>query len=337
MPQSGTHRVGVVAELPRVLLGLGVDPRPVLAAAGVPAELLRDPESRIPFDTLGRLVDATVAASGCPHVMALVGLQGGVSSLGIVGRLMATAPTLREAILDLCVNQVRYINGAVSYLALQDGVGCWGYSVQAAPLLGIGGILDGAIGVGVALLRELVGLRPEEVRLARAAPDNPAGYIAAYGVPVVFDAEQSCVVVPAAALDMPVRTADPALRKLLQRQVSDFWARTQPGMAERTQRMLAAYVTAGEPTLELVAAGLGIGPRTLNRRLQSEGTSFRAIVNQVRHDVACQLLDTTRMPVTEIGLALGYASPPAFVRAFRRAAGLPPSEWRRLRAAQGAA
>jgi AraC-like DNA-binding protein len=35
------------------------------------------------------------------------------------------------------------------------------------------------------------------------------------------------------------------------------------------------------------------------------------------------------MPVTEIGLVLGYASPPGFVRAFRRSAGLPPSEWRR--------
>jgi AraC-like DNA-binding protein len=337
MPQSGTHRVGVAAELPRVLLELGVDPRPVLAASGVAPELLRDPENRIPFDILGRLVDEAVAASGCPHLLALVGLQGGVNSLGIVGRLMATAPTLREAILDLCINQVRYINGAVAYLTMQDGVGFWGYSVQAAPLRGIGGILDGAVGVGVSLLHQLVGLRPEEVRLAHAAPANPAGYRVAYGVPVVFDAEPSCVVVPAKMLDMPVRTADPALRRILQRQVRDFWARTEPSMAERTQRMLAAHVTSGEPTLELVAVGLGIGPRTLNRCLQAEGTSFRAILDQVRHDVARQLLGTTRMPVTEIGLALGYASPPGFVRAFRRAAGLPPNEWRRMRAGQDGA
>jgi AraC-like DNA-binding protein len=332
--QSGTHRVGVVAELPRVLLGLGVDPAPVLAASGVPPELLRDTENRISFGMLGSLVHEAAAASGCPHIMVLVGLQGGAHSLGVVGRLMVTAPTLREAILDLCVNQVRYINGAVTYLTIHDGVGFWGYAVQAPPLRGIGGILDGAIGVGIALLRQLIGLQAEEVRLSHAAPLDPAGYRAAFGVPVVFDAEQSCVVVPAAILDMPVKTAEPVLRKILQRQVSEYWARIEPSMAEQTRRLLAAHVTAGEPTLELAAAALGIGPRTLNRRLQAEGTSFRAVLGEVRYNVAQQLLGTTRLPVTEIGVALGYASPPGFVRAFRRVAGLPPREWRRMQAGQ---
>jgi AraC-like DNA-binding protein len=313
-----------------------VDPEPVLAASGVPPELLRNTENRISFSMLGRLVHEAAAASGRPHVMALVGLQGGVHSLGLVGRLMASAPTLREAILDLCVNQVRYINinGAVTYLTTHDGFGFWGYAVQAPPLCGIGEILDGAIGVGIALLRQLVGLQAEEARLSHTAPSDPSGYRTAFGVPVVFDAEQSCVVVPTAMLDMPVKTAEPVLRKILQRQVSEYWARIEPSMMEQTRRLLAAHVTAGEPTLELAAAELGIGQRTLNRRLQAEGTSFRAVLDEVRHDVAQQLLGATRLPVTEIGVALGYASPPGFVRAFRRAAGLPPREWRRIRAGQ---
>ena len=87
----------------------------------------------------------------------------------------------------------------------------------------------------------------------------------------------------------------------------------------------------GEPTQEVIASALGIGVRTLSRRLQDEGTSFRAVLDQARYEVACQLLGATRMPVTEIGVALGYASPPGFVRAFRRSAGQPPSEWRRAR------
>ena len=331
MPESGTHRVGVVAELPRVLLGLGVDPGPVLAAAGVPPELLRNPENRIPFSMLGRLVDQAAAASGHPHVAALMGLQGGVHSLGLIGRLMATAPTLREAILDLCVNQVRYIIGAVSYLTIQDGVGFWGYAVQAPPLRGIGGIMDGAMGVGIALLRELAGLRAAEVRLGHAAPPDAAGYRAAFGVPVIFDAEQSCVVVPADMLETPLGNASPVLRKTLQRQVSEYWARTEPGTAEQARRVLAAHVTAGEPTRERIATALGMGTRTLNRRLQAGGTSFRTLLEEARHDAARQLLGLTRIPVTEIGLALGYAAPAGFVRAFRRWEGLPPSEWRRMR------
>jgi AraC-like DNA-binding protein len=329
MPGSGTHRVGVVAELPAVLLALGTDPGPVLAAAGVPPDLLRDLENRIPFPVAGLLLEEAATATGCPHVGALMGLHGGLHSLGLIGRLMATASTVREAMLDLCTHQVRYTEGAVAYLTVQGGVGLWGYSVLAPPLRGIAQILDGAAGVGARMVQELCGRQSEEVRFGHAPPADPSGYRQAFGVPCVFDAEQTALVLSAETLAAPVRTADPALRRLLLQQVAEYRARENPPMAEQVRRILAAHVTSGEPTLDLVAGVLGLGPRTLNRRLQAEGTGFREVLDQARHEVACQLLGATRMPVTEIGEALGYASPPGFVRAFRRTAGVPPSEWRR--------
>ncbi|MGE0226370.1 MAG: AraC family transcriptional regulator [Acetobacteraceae bacterium] len=332
---SGTHRLGVVTELPAILLELGVDPKPVLAAAGVPAELLRNPENRIPFPVLGRLLHEAVAASGCPHLGLLVGRRGGLQSLGLVGRLMSTAPTVREAIMDLCINQVRFIEGAVTHLTLHDGGGLWAYSVQAPPLQGIDAILDGAIGIGVSVVQQLSGHRAEEVRFSHAQPKDVDAYRVALGVTPVFNVEQTCLVLSREVLAAPVRTADPVLRRILQRQVVVYWARAQPSMAEQVQRALAAHVTTGEASLEIVAAVFGIGPRTLTRRLRAEGTSFRAVLEQARHDVARQLLGGTRMPVTEIGFSLGYASPPGFVRAFRRAAGQPPSEWRRFWSGDG--
>ena len=242
---------------------------------------------------------------------------------------MATAPTVRDAILDLCTNQVRFIQGAVTYLTVQGGVGVWGYAVQAPPMPGIGAILDGAAGIGVSMVRQLCGRLPDEVRLGRAAPADPAGYRLAFGVPVAFNAEQTGLVLPAPLLHTPVRTADPAVRRILQRQVAEYWARAQPTATEQAKRAMAAHVTAGEPTREIIAATLGMGPRTMNRRLQTEGTSFRTLLDHSRHDVACQLLAITRLPVTEIGMALGYATPPGFVRAFRRTAGKAPTQWRR--------
>jgi AraC-like DNA-binding protein len=337
MTATGTHRVGVVAELPALLLELGVDPKPVLAAAGVPGDLLRDPENRIPFLMLGRLAAEAVAASGCPHFGALLGLRGGVHSLGLVGRLMAKAPTVQDAVLDLCLNQVRFIEGAVTYLAVRDGVGLWGYTVQAPPLRGIPAILDAALGIAVGMLRQLCARRGEEVRFGRAAPADVTAYRAAFRIPCVFDAEQTCVVLPPDLLAAPVRTADPALRRILRRQVAEYWARVQPTVAEQAKRALAAHLTLENASLDVVAATLGIGPRTLNRRLQAEGTSFRVVLGQARHEVACQLLGGTRLPVTEIGAALGYATPPGFVRAFRRTSGAAQSTWRRASAVRDAA
>ena len=73
---------------------------------------------------------------------------------------------------------------------------------------------------------------------------------------------------------------------------------------------------------------LSMHPRTLNRRLQAEGTSFRKLANEARFLIARQLLAGTRMEVTDIGLALGYAELSGFTHAFQRWSGTAPSEWR---------
>ena len=80
--------------------------------------------------------------------------------------------------------------------------------------------------------------------------------------------------------------------------------------------------------LESVARRLSMHPRTLNRRLQAEGTTFRRLLNEARFEVARQLLAGTRIAVTEIGAALGYTDTSAFSHAFRRMAGTSPNEWR---------
>jgi AraC-like DNA-binding protein len=69
--------------------------------------------------------------------------------------------------------------------------------------------------------------------------------------------------------------------------------------------------------------------RTLNRRLRAEGTTFQQLLDEVRFEAACQLLDTASTPITEIAVSLGYAETSAFSRAFRRWSGSTPVERRR--------
>ena len=69
-------------------------------------------------------------------------------------------------------------------------------------------------------------------------------------------------------------------------------------------------------------------PRTLNRRLRAERTTFRKLLNQARFDVARQLLAGTHMDVSGISGALGYAETSAFTHAFRHMAAASPAEWR---------
>jgi AraC-like DNA-binding protein len=99
-------------------------------------------------------------------------------------------------------------------------------------------------------------------------------------------------------------------------------------MTHAVSRVLRARVIFPETSLEEIASEFSMQPRTLNRRLQAEGTTFRELINEARFEVARQLLKGTRMRIADIALALGYANASGFSNAFHRWAGAAPSEWR---------
>ena len=80
-----------------------------------------------------------------------------------------------------------------------------------------------------------------------------------------------------------------------------------------------------------LAQTLSLHRRTLSRRLRAQGTTFQAVLDEVRLEAARQLLQGTRTPIEEIAAALCYADVSAFTRAFRRWTGAAPGEWRRRR------
>jgi AraC-like DNA-binding protein len=326
---EGQHRIGALVELPQVLRELGEDPTTVIEGAGINPERLRNPENSISFVELGRLLQACVTATGCEHFGLLVGQRSATACLGLVGRLMRTAPTLKDAILDLCTNQRRYVRGAVAYLVIQNDIAFWGYAVHYQRLQAIEQIGDGAMAIAFNMMRELVGAAPDEILTSRRVPIDAAPYHRFFGSALRFNAEQYAMAFPKDLLSRPVSSADHELRRILEKSVADYWAVTQPSITQSIARMLHARVVFPDATLEAVASELSMHPRTLNRRLQAEGTNFRDLVNAARFSVSRQLLAGTKMDVTDIALALGYADTSNFTHAFQRWSGITPSEWRR--------
>ncbi|MCU0838092.1 MAG: AraC family transcriptional regulator [Rhodospirillales bacterium] len=325
---QGRHRVGALVALPQVLRDLGHDADAVLMRAGIDGSLLSNPENALTFIELGRLFQTCVDLTGCPHVGLLVGQRSATGALGLVGQLMRHAPTLGDAIRDLCANQVRYIQGAVAYLMVRDGTAYWGYTAYIPGVCAVEQINDGAVAIGVNIMRELAGVAPDDVLLCRPTPPDVGAYRRCLGVTPRFMAEQYAVVFPARLLASKVRGADGELRRRLERAVADYWAVQRPSFTDRVVRHLRARVLFAETSLESVAGDLLVEPRTLNRRLQAEGTRFRDLLNRARFDVARTLLAGTGMSVTELALALGYADTSAFTHAFQRWAGTSPSQWR---------
>lgn len=93
-------------------------------------------------------------------------------------------------------------------------------------------------------------------------------------------------------------------------------------------RMMLRQSDGQVPTLESIAQNNGVSPRTIDRYLRRENLSFRELLQQVRFERACELLLSSDMTVSQIALRLGFSDCANFGRAFRRATGATPSEYR---------
>ena len=87
--------------------------------------------------------------------------------------------------------------------------------------------------------------------------------------------------------------------------------------ADKVGALLLELLPAGEGTADTVARDLGVSPRTLQRRLQQEGTSFQAVLAATRERLARHYLTRSELPVTEISFLLGYEDHHSFYRAFQ--------------------
>lgn len=97
---------------------------------------------------------------------------------------------------------------------------------------------------------------------------------------------------------------------------------------EQVYSILRPLIVSQTCSSEHLASMLSLHPRTLNRRLEEQGTSYREIVGNLRYEVAKQFLLDSNMPLIKISTMLGYADASVFTRAFRRWSGITPSAWR---------
>ena len=325
---EGTQRVGPLMRVPHVLKNLEADSAEVLGGVGLSEDALDDPDASINYLDVGRLLRASVEHTGCRHFGLLVGRLADLDSFGPVGRLMRSASDVRTALNDLICSEQHSARGAVTYLLPSRDAAVLGYAVYQPHVAALDQIADLFVAACCNALRELADVRPDEIMLAHAAPADVTPYRRLLPSQVRFDADQTGLVLPLRLLAHSNPAANPVMHAAMKRRVGQFCRADEPDVTTQLQQLLRPQIVLHRPRVEEAAAHLSIHPRTLNRRLHEEGTSFREVLNEVRFETASQLLTDTQLGVTRIALTLGYADPSVFTHAFRRWAGVPPSEWR---------
>ncbi|HYN79503.1 MAG TPA: AraC family transcriptional regulator [Lamprocystis sp. (in: g-proteobacteria)] len=327
---DGHVRAAPLMGLPELLRELGQDPAAVFAQAGFDPGLLGDPENAVSFNAGGRLLATCVSVTDCPHFGLLLGERTGPECLGQIGELVAHSPDLGQALRNVVRHLHLHDRGAVPTLSVGEGLARFGYTVYQPGVAATAQIYDLAAAITCNLVRALCspGWVPEAVLLSHAAPADLLVYRRVFRVRPRFDAEQTAVVFPAALLGRRLPDANPLRYRELEAQIAALAASTHSDLAAKVRRVTCNLLLGGEGSLESVAEHFSLHPRTLNRRLEGQGTSYRKLREECRQALAGQFLRDTDLPVAEIAARLVYADSAAFTHAFRRWNGCTPSAWR---------
>jgi AraC-like DNA-binding protein len=326
---SGYVHLGVAQEIPPTLRDFGIDPDPIIREAGLDPPLFDDGASIVAQAALGRLLTLSVERTRCPHFGLLVGRRATLLSLGLVGRLMQHSETVGDALRVLVSNLSLQDPDTAPSLTVSGDTALFSFWVSRPEAESTDQISDGGLAVTVNILRALCGSdwNPREVLVPRTAPADREPYWRHFRAPVRFDQEVATLVMPAGDLDRAVTGADPMLRAMLAEQIQQMKSNQAPEFADDIRRLLRTRLTSRRCSAENIAHLLTMHRRTLSRRLQG-GIGYRALTNEIRFEIARQLLEDTNVPLSQIAAALAYSEASAFTRAFRRWSGETPSTWR---------
>jgi AraC-like DNA-binding protein len=180
------------------------------------------------------------------------------------------------------------------------------------------------------MMRTLLGPRwqPYSVNFIHAPPPDRAVHRRVFGPHVEFDSEFNGIVLAAADLDRANPTADPALAQYARQFIETLPNAERTSVTHEVRRAVYLLLPLGAASITRVAEDLGQNVRTLQRRLEAEGSEFSDLVNSVRRELALRYLQSKRDTLTHIAESLGYGQLSSFTRWFSGQFGTPPAKWR---------
>ena len=170
---------------------------------------------------------------------------------------------------------------------------------------------------------------PRSVRFQHPRPADVSRHTEIFGDRLLFDQEANELELDADILSFPLFTADPKMKALLVERMDEKMRRL-PGddLVNNISRIIASDLPANPPKLEAVAKQLGLGPRTLQRRLATEDTTFQQVADETRQRIAEHYLKERTRSISECSSLVGFSEEAAFRRAFKRWVGVSPRKFR---------
>lgn len=328
-----TIRASVLAPLVRLLDEEGGHTDVLLAKHGLRRAQLTDPSGRIPLERYVTFFETSAEVLREPTLGLRLGSGMRPADLGPLGLLFAASATIRDALSTLSRSVAALQTGTMAALLEENEYGAFVYRIDRPPAGPRIQDTDFTLAAMLALVRTLAGprWRPVEVRLDHPEPADIGPYRAVFGPDIRFGRPVASLVLSRTDLDRKFQDVDQELVGILTRYVGDLASENaRPGLlADRVRGVIWMRIHQDKLTVDRLARELGMSVRSLQRRLEREGTSLRKLLREERQGIATAWLTSSSEPNGAISSALGYADGTVFWRAFKTWTGRTPSAFRR--------
>lgn len=319
--------------LRRMIAALGGDPASMIAEHGICIGDLDDPEAYLHYPSVTQLLEACADRLCSPHFGFELGKLQSSEAIGPLAALMLSAPRIGEALRLLQRYMHVHAPGASYRFQARDECAAIEYRVLHPGSTFSRQINEMTMAAAFNIICAVAGARfqPIEVNIASDPPLRPTDLLETYfSAPVRYQQPVSSIVLPPGFVEQPIDTSNPTLLRLAQEHLERLAPFEQLDLRQRIEVAAQRLLPTGGCTLAVVAAQLGMHPRSLQNRLMDAGLEFREIIREERIRQARAYLQKTSTPLAEIAILLGYSDQAAFTRAFTGWTGESPLKHRKV-------
>jgi len=318
-----------------VVEGLGGDVDALARRARLDPAALDTDEELVDDAAVATVLELAASTLGRPDLGLLVAERQDLSVLGALALAVQSSATVADAV--ACTSRYLFVHAPAMRISVVDdpegvpGVDGLRYDLTAP---GIRPLPQGAtlsLGTLHRIIRSLVGgtygLRTVDLPHPPVAPRST--YEEFFGARVRFDRPVALLRLPSSLGALPLAGRDDTVRRV----ALDYLARQSPAhhdeLGPRVRGAVRQLLGTAAPEVGGVARLLGLHPRTLQRRLADEGTSFTNALDDVRRHEAQRYLTTTDLPLAQVARLVGVADQAVLTRLARRWWGRTPGVVRR--------
>jgi AraC-like DNA-binding protein len=312
---------------PELVVKLGGDPALLLAEAGIEPAVVGDLEAYIPYQAVAGVIERAATVLASPDFGLRLSTHQGLEIVGPVALIARHATTVGDGLQGLAKYLHVYSPAiGVTIDPLREGEARYTFSILASGLPARAQAEELSLGVALQAFRLLIGqhFRPLRVAVPHAPLSEPARYREFFDADVQFEQDRCGFDLRSDYLTRPVARDDALVRDLATRYLESPAAGSTDSPAAALKALIARTLPTGQCTITAIARDLALHPRTLQRRLAREGTTFEELLDTVRRDQARRYLQETTIPMSQLSALLGYSEQSSLSRACRTWFGAPP-------------